>query len=107
VDIEDLNADEVDLEKIDNETDELIRELANTQFLKKIGIAKNNVPDIIDFDFGEFDGKDFDFDENAEPFFELKINLGTNELPRFSSACHKSNIAVRRAISFDKHYALC
>ena len=40
----------------------------------------------------------------GRPFSELKINLGTNELPRFSCACHKSNIAVRHAIASNQHF---
>jgi hypothetical protein len=37
-------------------------------------------------------------DTNRAVIKELKINLGTNDLPRFSCACHMSNIAVRMAI---------
>jgi hypothetical protein len=37
-------------------------------------------------------------DTNRAIIKELKINLGSNDLPRFSCACHKSNIAVRMAI---------
>ena len=43
--------------------------------------------------------------EDDDPYIEsiqildcLEIQLGTNRLPRFSCACHKTNIAVRKAI---------
>jgi hypothetical protein len=35
---------------------------------------------------------------------DLKINFGTADLPRFSCACHKLNLAIRKAIS--KHRKL-
>ena len=36
---------------------------------------------------------------------DLRIKLSSNYLPRFSCACHKINIAVRKAIS--SHPSLC
>jgi hypothetical protein len=45
--------------------------------------------------FNEIDEFDLDL---GDPLYELIINLGSNELPRFSCACHKANVAMRIAI---------
>jgi hypothetical protein len=34
----------------------------------------------------------------GDPLYDLVIGLGTDELPRYSCACHKANIAVRMSI---------
>ncbi len=43
------------------------------------------------------------FDEtyrkNTKPIESLEINFGTSDLPLFNCACHKLNIAIRKAIS--------
>jgi hypothetical protein len=52
----------------------------------------------------EFNEKD-EYDPSlGDPIYELNINFGTNDIPRFSCACHKANIAVRLAIK--KHKGL-
>jgi hypothetical protein len=134
-----LDAEEINIAQSDNEIDDLIAKLANTEYDNRIGMNKtNNVEEEINVD-DENDETDFSFDtrmddyipndavdENSDselndnerpddmngdvenhvgpPFSELKINLGTNELPRFSCACHKSNIAVRHAIASNQHF---
>lgn len=34
----------------------------------------------------------------GDPLYELHINLGSNDIPRLSCACHKANVAVRMAV---------
>ena len=41
----------------------------------------------------------YDFNNGGKIFDQLKINLGSNDLPRFSCAAHKANIAVKMAIN--------
>jgi hypothetical protein len=63
----------------------------------------NTVFDQILFD--ESDEFDFNFGKRGEKFTVFNINLGTNDCPRFSCACHKNNVAVRMAIK--KSTPLC
>ena len=42
------------------------------------------------------------FIHKGEQLRDLSIQLGSDTLPRFCCACHKNNIAVRRAINKDK-----
>jgi hypothetical protein len=44
----------------------------------------------------------FNFGQRGEKFTAFNINLGTNDCPRFSCACHKNNVAVRMAIKKSK-----
>jgi hypothetical protein len=54
------------------------------------------------------DDDDYDLinlnDPYARPIVKLEIELGTNKLPRFSCACHKTNLAVRKAIKTSKAF---
>ena len=49
--------------------------------------------------------KDDDDDLHESSAKCLKINLGTNELPRFSCGCHKLNCAIRRSMRAHSHLA--
>ena len=57
-------------------------------------VSSQNIVDGADDD----DQDEYIFDGTARQFKELTIKLGNNEIPRFSCANHKCNIAVRRAI---------
>ena len=59
-------------------------------------INENSFPAFDDEENYEFSSSTFGAD--SEPCSCLKLNLGTDDCPRFSCACHKSNIAVRWAI---------
>ena len=62
-------------------------------------VAKKNLEEI-NYDF------DIHYDLNkGTPIKNLSINIGESDLPRFSCACHKVNLAVRHSIS--RHSELC
>ncbi len=49
------------------------------------------------------DNDQYAFDNGGRTFEELSIKLGSSEIPRFSCANHKCNIAVRKAIKQHDH----
>ena len=80
---------------------EILTFLDNLKFSNVVNKSTRSITRVIDESlFPAFD-EDFlrsDFVNYSEPHFCIKLNLGTDECPRFSCACHKNNIAVRWAI---------
>jgi hypothetical protein len=62
-----------------------------------VGEKKSIIPDNCHYT-DEDETAEYELNTYRAIIKELKINLGKNDLPRFSCACHKSNIAVRLAI---------
>lgn len=52
----------------------------------------------------DFSEKYYDYSKGS-PIKNLKIKLGSSDLPRFCCACHKLNLAFRHAI--ESHGAIC
>jgi hypothetical protein len=91
----DDDPDEYEFIDINAEVSKSLDEIDKLQFQEPI--VQQNDPDIITENviFNEQDEYDA---ELGDPLYDLTIRLGTDELPRFSCACHKANIAVRMAI---------
>ena len=113
-----LNQEELDVAEHDDEEDLLDqiridsvnREIHSTsnefrdlpRLTYRVSSDPNTVRSETGVDFNQLDDEDMYENPNHGSLKDLKINLGTNELPRFSCAAHKMNIAVRRAITAHK-----
>ena len=99
----DNNADDFKniTDDIDEYSIEIQEEISRTnEYLKTstITILPNveteQEPDISEIVFDE----SIEYENNFQPTNDFSIKLGTHEIPRFSCASHKNNIAVRMAI---------
>ena len=90
-------------EDIDNGVNDLKREVNDLQF--------NSVENLADWQYEELNTQD-EADQNSDDDYDLNrgervrdliINLGTNDLPRFSCANHKLNIGIKKAIKNHHH----
>lgn len=87
---------------IDEEIQNTLKLIEKLKFKEKIEQRSSNRTLSTVVEHESFNDEDeiaeYELSENRTFIKELKINLGTNDLPRYSCACHKNNIAVRMAI---------
>lgn len=95
---DEINEDDADIQ-------EIMQFQTNLKYTHEIFRSSTLVDRDIDEDsFPAFDDEEvYDYSSSAfgsdsKPCYFCNLNLGTDECPRFSCACHKSNIAVRWAI---------
>lgn len=110
-DLETIQNIGTELEEFDTELKEVIKHYEELDFTKTIKKSKQtNKQTLEQIDFDEL--AEYDFSRlntnttnelNNKPIKDLSINLGTDEIPRYSCACHKNNIAVRIAIKKHNH----
>jgi hypothetical protein len=87
-------------EQFGEELEEVIDYCNKIAIVNNIVIANNtNQQSSESFDFNELTEYNFEGGERGEPIYELSIQLGTDNISRYSCACHKNNIAVRMAIN--------
>ena len=80
------------------------RDLANLEFNSINNPTDWITDDLNQNDIGDDDNSDDDYDlSRGERVRNLIINLGTNDLPRFSCANHKLNIGIKKAIKNHSH----
>ncbi len=91
-DTEDEN--DKDISNVNVEVESVLKSLNDIEFQNEITLTEEPR----NFDDTHFE---FNFDSQYErrPYETLKINFGSADLPRFSCANHKLNVAVRGAIS--------
>ena len=68
-------------------------EYANRLSYKTTSNQESAIVNNIEYAFDE----SLQYDLNDGKIFDLQINLGSNDLPRFACATHKGKIAVRMA----------
>jgi hypothetical protein len=95
---EDIDTDltNFDLIDINAEINRSVAEVENMTYETKINLNIDpNSAKINREVFDEMDEYDLDL---GDPLYELHINLGSNDIPRLSCACHKAIVAVRMAV---------
>lgn len=108
--VDDLNIENIELNEVTTERDqefeisdinvEIRRSVEEVEKLKFDNIITLDInPSDANIEPQAFDDEMDEYDiTRGDPNYELLINLGTNDLARYSCACHKANIAVRMAI---------
>lgn len=89
---------EIDINHVQTEIDQINNEVNSISFSNPISISNTNRFQTETVNFGNDENQMYDL-TIGEPTTDLKIRLGTSELPRFSCACHKLNICLRNAIA--------
>ena len=98
----------ISIKQIDTILNNDIKEINSLDFSTESTVDQNyedeQQPNInVDDDDDDYDLINVN-DPYARPIVKLEIELGTNKLPRFSCACHKTNLAVRKAIKSSKAF---
>lgn len=93
--------DEIRISSVNDEILAAWREVDATLLTFPLGTDINIQRDDTGIDFTELE-EDCYVNTDHGSLKDLSIKLGTYELPRFSCAAHKMNIAVRRAITSHK-----
>jgi len=83
---------------VQNEIEIINNEVNSISFVTPISISNSNRSQAESNPVCDEEGQIYDL-TIGQPTNNLKIQLGTCELPRFSCACHKLNICLRTAIS--------
>lgn len=93
----------LDFDDLQNELEEIKKDANSVTFnnvvhIRNITQNSQTGSDIVEENLA-FD----DYDRNkGTPIENLNINLGSDDIPRFSCGCHKLNLAIRKAIKAHK-----
>ncbi len=98
-DVDEIESQQIlqpDFAQVDEELEAVLKDLPH----KSLKDAENH-PGDVEVDYQE-NNQSYDYSDeyicNNAPIDHLDIRLGTDSIPRFCCACHKLNLAVRKAI---------